>query len=81
MYGNYTRIAKLRENSKFENRLACVQKNGKNEKSLFPYIFIYVLCFYFSSEGVTPANSGSTKMRPQFSHTMIFLRKRISICL
>ena len=39
-----------------------------------------ILIYYLPCSATTPANSGSTMIRPQYSQTMIFLRERISNC-
>lgn len=47
-------------------------------------VFLLLVVFSFTSSlcsRVTPANSGSIMIRPQYSQTMIFLRERISNCL
>ena len=40
----------------------------------------YLLTVSKCCSAITPANSGSIMMRPQYSHTIIFLRIRISSC-
>lgn len=59
----------------------CYSDNGKfvytktRRKTIYVNLLVFV---YITNYSATPANSGSTKIRPQCSQTMIFLRKRIS---
>ena len=52
-----------------------IPKIRKGSCYSYPLLKYYTVMYYFLSE---PSRLASTKIRPQFSHTMIFLCKRIS---